>query len=313
MTARRGWLNLRQAAYFITVVEEGSFTRAADRLHLAQPSLSQQISALENHLGVTLLERTSRGVRPTPAGQAFLDGARVAVAAAEGAVARTRAAAGHGGGALHVATVTSLATWVLPGAVAHWQPRHAGVALRITEFPDRGTLEAFVADERADLGIGPRPAAWPGPVRALGSERFVVVVPGADPLAGRAGVHLAALADRDWVLYAPEHGLAQLVRGECAAAGFTPRGVVETRHVDAAIRLAAAGLGVAFVPEPAVPGELAGNRVDLVDPPLREVVAYARAAFTPTARAFVDLVRTLDVGLLRPTDPPKTDLPGIAT
>ncbi|EIV93786.1 LysR family transcriptional regulator [Frankia sp. QA3] len=296
----RGWLNLRQAAYFIVVAEEGSFTRAAARLHIAQPSLSQQIRALERQLDVDLLERTSRGVRPTAAGRVFLDGARSAVAAAEGAVARARATAGHGGGALHVATVTSLATWVLPRAVARWRPGHPGITLRITEFPDRRTLEAFMAGGEADVGIGPRPASWAGPVRWLGHERFVVVVPAADPRAGRAGVGLAVFADQDWVLYAPDHGLSELVREACAAAGFTPRGVVETRQVDAAARLAAAGLGAALVPEPAVPNDLAANRVDLAEPPLREVVAYARAAFTPAALGFVDLLAALDVGLARP-------------
>ncbi|WP_101831217.1 substrate-binding domain-containing protein, partial [Frankia canadensis] len=212
--------------------------------------------------------------------------------------------AGHGGGALHVATVTSLATWVLPRAVAHWRPRHTDVALRITEFPNRGALEAFMAAGEADVGIGPRPASWSGPVRWLGHERFVVVVPRTDPRAGLAGVALAAFADQDWVLYAPDHGLCQLVREVCAAAGFTPRGVVETRQVDAAVRLAAAGLGAALVPEPAVPHDLAAHRVDLADAPVREVVAYARAAFAPAALGFVDLVSTLDVGLTRPGGAP---------
>jgi DNA-binding transcriptional LysR family regulator len=160
-----------------------------------------------------------------------------------------------------------------------------------------------MAAGEADVGIGPRPSSWPGPVRWLGHERFVVVVPAGDPHAGRTDVALAAFAGRDWVLYAPDHGLCQLVREACAAAGFTPRGVVETRQVDAAARLAAAGLGAALVPEPAVPGDLAANRVDLVEAPVREVVAYARAAFAPVAQGFVDLVCTLDVGLTRSDDP----------
>lgn len=296
----RSWLNLRQAAYFIAVAEEGSFTRAADRLRIAQPSLSQQVSALEQRLEVSLLERTSRGVRLTTAGLTFLDGARAAVATADAAVTRTRASAGRGGGALHVAAVTSVATWILPRAVAQWRPRHLDVSLRITEFPDRATMETFVTDDQADIGVGPRPGTWAGPVRALGTERFVAVVPATDPRAGRSGVRLAELADQDWILYAPDHGLSQVVAQECRAAGFEPRGVVETRHVDAAVRLAAAGLGVTLIPEPAFPGDLAGHRVDLADPPLREVVAYARAAFTPAALSFVDLLCTLDVGLLRP-------------
>ncbi|CAO5164164.1 Transcriptional regulator [Frankia sp. AiPs1] len=303
----RGWLNLRQASYFVVVAQEGSFTRAARRLHLAQPSLSQQIHALEVALGAELFERTARGVRLTAAGQAFLDGVPAALAAAESAVGRARSAAGQGGGSLHVAAVSSLSTWVLPRAVAHWRPAHPGTALRITEFPARGALEEFVAAGRADVGIGPRPASWSGPLWSLGAERFAVVVPPGDPYAGRTGVALAAFAERDWVLYASEHGLAQVVAQACAVAGFQPRGVVETHQVDAAVRLAAAGLGVALVPGPAVPSDQHIGRVDLADPPLRDVVAYARidgwSQAGAVVRGFVDLLRTLDLGLVRPDRP----------
>jgi DNA-binding transcriptional LysR family regulator len=173
------------------------------------------------------------------------------------------------------------------------------VSLRITEFPDWRTLEGFVESGQADLAVGPRPITWSGSVRWVGNERFAVVAPATDRRAGHRGVDLGSFADSDWVLYAPEHSMRSLVLAACGAVGFTPQGVVETRQVDAAARLAAAGVGVALVPEQAIPADLDGHRVDLADPPVREVVAYARTSFDPPALAFVDILATLDIGFAR--------------
>ncbi|OHV67044.1 LysR family transcriptional regulator [Pseudofrankia sp. BMG5.36] len=301
----RPWLDLRQVGYFVAVAEERSFTAAAARLLISQPSLSQQIRALERQVGTDLLERSSRGVRLTPAGRAFLDAARGLLADAGTAVTRARAAAGLDGGILHVATLTSLATWVLPAAVVGFRERFADVPLRITEHPDRLGLEEFMAEGRADVAVGARPPDWAGPVRWLGDERYVLVVPPGDPRAGRVGVPLSAFAASDWVMYAPGHGLRTLVLEACGAAGFTPRAAVESRTVDAAARLAAAGVGVALVPGVAVGADLAARRVELADAPVVAVVGYARAAFPPRAAAFLDLLAELPVpGLARPGPTP---------
>ncbi|MBX6389160.1 MAG: LysR family transcriptional regulator [Frankia sp.] len=297
----RHLFSLRQAAYFVAVAEERSFTAAAARLRVAQPSLSQQVRALERQLGADLLERTSRGVTLTPAGRAFLDAARGVLADAGAAVARARAAAGLDAGTLHVATVTSLATWVLPAAVAAWRRRYADVPLRVTEFPDRMGLREWMAEGRADVAVGARPPDWAGPVRWLGDERYVLAVPADDPRAGATGVPLADFAGADWVMYAPGHGMRTLLLEACGAAGFTPRGVVESRNVDAAARFAAAGVGVALVPDAAMRGDLAAHRVELADAPVVAVVGFARAAFSPAAVAFLDLLTSLPVpGLTRP-------------
>ncbi|MBL7497723.1 LysR family transcriptional regulator [Frankia sp. CNm7] len=301
----RPWLDLRQVVYFVTVAEEGSFTAAAARLLVAQPSLSQQLRALERQLGMDLLERSSRGARLTPAGRAFLDAARGLLADADAAVGRARAAAGLDGDALHVATLTSLATWVLPKAVSRFRERFAAVPPRITEFPDRLGLEEYMAEGRADVAVGGRPPDWAGPVRWLGDERYVLVVPAGDPRAGATDVPLRVFAAADWVMYASGHGLRTLVLQACGAAGFTPRTAVEARTVDAAARLAAAGVGVALVPDAAVRTDLVAHRVELADAPVVAVVGYARAAFSPTAAAFLDLLAALPLpGLVRPPSAP---------
>lgn len=303
------WLDLRQVGYFVAVAEERSFTAAAGRLHVSQPSLSQQVRALERQVGTDLLERSSRGALLTPAGRAFLDAARGLLADAGAAVTRARAAAGIDGGILHVTTLTSLATWVLPVVVAAFRERFPDVPLRLTEHPDRLGLEEFMAEGRADVAVGARPPDWAGPARWLGDERYVLVVPPGDPRAGRSEIPLRAFAAADWVMYAPGHGLRTLVLEACGAAGFTPRTAVESRTVDAAARLAAAGLGVALVPDVATSGDLAARRVELADAPVVAVVGYARAALPPRAAAFLDLFAELPLpGLVRPP-PTSSGLP----
>jgi DNA-binding transcriptional LysR family regulator len=297
-------LDLRQVAYFVAVAEARSFTAAAAQLLVAQPSLSQQVRALERQVGADLLDRSSRGTTLTPAGRAFLAAARGLLADADAAVTGARAAAGLDGGTLRVAALTSLATWVLPVAIAAFRQRFADIPLRLTEFTSRPGLEECMAEGRADVAVGARPPDWAGPVRVLGAERYTLVVPRGHPRAGQCGVPLAAFAGADWVHYAAGHGLRTLVQEACGAAGFTPRVAVECRSVDAAARLAASGLGVALVPDAAASDGLAGHRVELAGAPVVAVVGYARTAFSPPAAAFLDLVTELPIpGLIRPAVP----------
>jgi DNA-binding transcriptional LysR family regulator len=293
--------SLRQISYLLAVVDDGSFTAAARRMRVAQPSLSQQIRVLERRIGTDLLRRGPRGISLTPAGQAFVGEARAALASARAAAERARGAAGLDAAApLHVATVTSIATWLLPDAAVAWRARHGGRPLRITEFPDRGGLEAWMAAGGAELAIGPRPLAWSGPVRLLGSEPYVAMVPERefDRLGGPAGarISVAALADADWVLYSPGHGLHEFVLGLCRRAGFIPRAAVETRQIDSATRMAAAGLGVAIVPVGCVPSELKRHRRDLLGVPSLDVVAYTRDEMSDSAADLVEAVVRTGLG-----------------
>ncbi len=126
---------------------------------------------------------------------------------------------------------------------------------------------------------------------SLGWERLVVVLPPDDPARATGDpVALPSLAGRDWVLFEREHALAQLTETLFAAAGFTPRPAVRTAQIAAAPVLAAAGLGPALVPENVVPGALRRS-VRRLDPPrARELCGYTRTAWSPLARAFLDLL-----------------------
>lgn len=280
-------MNLRQLEYFTVIAEEGSFTRASERLLVAQPSLSQQIGALEAELGGRLLERLPRGVRLTMAGQSFLPEARAALAHANRARRSVRMAIGLESGQLQIATNTSTAAGVLPSVLRRWQEMHPGIEVSLSEFLHRRLLEDAVSNGDGDMAVGSPPAGWQGAIEALGWEEFVLVLPHGDPMLRRRSVDLADLAERRWVHFARDHGLAELVDQRCAAAGFTPRVAVRTSQVLAAPLFAAAGLGPALVPDHIVPDAVRELARPAKPRLVRQVVAFARD-WSPATRAFVD-------------------------
>jgi len=288
-------MNLRQINYLLAIVEEGSFTRAARRLAVAQPSLSQQVRALERELGGPLLERMPNGVQLTAAGRAFLPEARSAAAHAARAAEAARERLGVPSRELGVATVTSLAVGLLPAALARWHRVHSETTVYLHEFPHRAEMHLAVRGGLGDLGIGPRPSNWPGPIHPLGWEEFVIVLPAYDSLAqnGNKSVALSKLADRDWVLLDPAHGLSDLTLRACAQAGFVPRAAVRTGQVTAAAALAAAGLGPTLLGSHVVPEGLDAALLRVRPRQVREVVAFTRSAWSPAAEEFIELIGEL--------------------
>jgi DNA-binding transcriptional LysR family regulator len=287
-------MTLRQLAYWLAVVDSGSFTRAAKEMRVSQPSLSQQIRALEAELGGELIERLPRSVRLTAAGKAFLPYAWTAVRSADRAARAARTALQQELGELEICTVSSIAVGLLPQLIRAWHERGHGRVVRLHEYAHRRLVEEAMRHGVGDIGIGPAPRQWSGPVRTLGWEEFVVVLPPTDQLAGRRTLPLSALASREWVVFSRDHGLNDLVTTACQAAGFEPLRAVETSQVESAARLAAAGIGPAMVPENIVPEGLDAAILRL-DPPVgRELTVYARAEWAPLDTAFMEVIA--DVG-----------------
>ena len=284
-------MTLRQLQYLVAVVDEGSFARAAPALFVSQPTLSQQVRALEDEIGGPLLERLARGVRPTPAGGALLPAARAALAAAERARRSARMVLGLEAGELELATVGTVALGLLPPVLRRWRRRHRGRAVRVREHGDAPTLARAVAEGSADLGIGPRPEEWTGPLESLGWEELMLILPPGDPLRrGDGPVPLAALSEREWVLFERDHALAELTERLCAGEGFTPRAALRSAQIAGVAALAAAGLGPALLPSNIVAPALRSS-VRSVDPPrARELCAFTRSDWSPLARAFLELV-----------------------
>src|ERR1700704_5720001 len=286
-------MNIRQLSCFVAVVDEGSFTRAARTIGIAQPSLSQHIRALEEELNGRLLERLPRGVALTPAGRVLLPEARAAVRAVVRGRRGARSALALEAGELEIATVLSMAVGLLPRYIKIWHERYPDVGIRLHEFRHRSLLEDAVEQGIADFAIGPLPVrAWEGPLEVISWEEFVIVVPRSDALAGRSSVRLEELADREWVLYHQDHGLAGVLEETCRRAGFNPRGAVRTSQAEGAARLASAGLGPALVPDNIVLPGIEGSVLRLEPRLIRDVAAYARTEWSPTSAALIDLIGT---------------------
>jgi DNA-binding transcriptional LysR family regulator len=286
-------MNVRQLTCFVAVVEDGSFTRAARRVGIAQPSLSQHIRALEEELGGAVLERHPRGISLTPAGRSLLPEARAAVRAVERVRRAARAALALESGDLEIATVLSMAVGLLPRYIRRWHERHPNIGVRLQEFRHRTLLEQAVEQGIADFAIGPLPLrTWDGLLEPVSWEEFVIVAPPNDPLARRGAVSLEQLADREWVLYHPDHGLAGILEEVCRRAGFSPRGTVRTSQAEGAARLASAGIGPALVPDNIVLPGIEGRVLHLDPPLIRDVAVYARTTLSPSGAAFVEVLRS---------------------
>src|SRR3954454_12072014 len=175
-------MSLRQMEYLVAVVEEGSFTRAAQRLFVTQPALSHQIKALEESVGGALLERRPHAVYLTPMGRAFLPHATAAVRAADEAY---RAASGVGqleAGELRLAMLHSIALGVVPAAIRAWRLAHPEVSFELHEYVNMDQLNEEMRLGVADVAVSSRPRRWDGPLRSLGLEDLVVVLAVDDPL-----------------------------------------------------------------------------------------------------------------------------------
>jgi DNA-binding transcriptional LysR family regulator len=283
-------MELRQLRYLVAIADEGSFTRAAERLHVAQPGVSAQIKRLEAELGHTLLERGARSVRPTEIGAAVLAHARAAVAAAD-AVGRTvDEFAGLLRGRVAVGTVTSFSADV-PGVLAAFHERHPAVEITLGE-QDSATLLDGLRAGRLDLALVSLASAPPPgiAVEVVTDEAFVAAVGAGDPLADRTEVRLAALRERDLICLPRGTGLRAVLDAACAEAGWQPRIAFEAGDPFMLARLAVRGLGVAILPE-SVPAQVEGlHPVALTRPRLRGQLALAWRAdgpSSPAARALI--------------------------
>jgi DNA-binding transcriptional LysR family regulator len=244
-------VELRQLRYFIAVAEAGNFSRAAANLHMSQPPLSMQVKALEEDLGVQLLERSNHGATLTPAGAAFLEEARAALARLESARQRAQLVSRGEIGRLSVGFVSIADYGVLPPALKAFRARYPHVEVQLHEL----TTDAQIRELRAnqlDLGIALAPLEEPDlDFARLHDEELVLALPSSHR-AGRAqeAVDLRTLAAESFIVpprdIAP--GLHDLIIGQCRAAGFAPRITQHARQMQTVISLVASGMGYALVP-----------------------------------------------------------------
>jgi len=245
-------MELRHLRYFVAVAEELHFSRAAVRLHMSQPPLSQQIQALEQELGVQLFERRRSGVTLTEAGHNFLRQVYVVLEQAERAVSVAQRAGRGEVGVLEVGFTGSMPfSEVMPRVLHDFRAAHPGVQLHLRELTSRDQIENLAAD-KLDVGFI-RPTRHDQIValhtRMLLSEPLVVALHASHPLAQQKRLTLAMLADEPFIVYSRwlGSGLHQQVLSLCLKAGFSPRIVQEVHEMPTIIGLVSAGIGVGLV------------------------------------------------------------------
>lgn len=245
-------MELRHLRYFVAVAEDLSFTRAASRLNIAQPALSQQIKNLEAEVGTALLHRLPRGVALTGPGALFAEDARAILAAVEAARTRARRAAAGELGVMRIGFTGSASfNPFVTGAIRDYRTACPDVAVELVEEPT-AMLLAGVKAGRIDVAFL-RPA--PGEVgrlwsRHLFDEPMVAAVPANHPIAARGTVRLADLADEAFIFYPRRNGRAlyDAIMSACAAAGFTPRIAQGAPQLASVVNLVATGIAIAIVP-----------------------------------------------------------------
>lgn len=243
-------MELRQLRSFVAVAEDLHFGNAARRLRIAQPALSRQIQALEKELAVQLLFRNRRRVQITPAGQVFLDRARLILTRAEEAALAAQQASGGASGSLSIGFVGSATYEILPEVLRAFRSAAPSVHLTLSEMTVQAQLDALT-EKRIDVGLLRIPAKTEGIIfRAVSREPLYVAMPSSHRLAQMPAIRLSALAGEPFVLY-PDHpkpSWTEFVMGLCQQAGFQPLIAQRTVEIQTTLSLVAAGIGISIVP-----------------------------------------------------------------
>jgi DNA-binding transcriptional LysR family regulator len=244
-------IELRHLRHFVAVADELHFRRAAIRLGMTQPPLSQSIARLEAALHLELFDRSRRQIRLTEAGHAFLDSARSLLDSIEQAVATAQAAADGRIGRLRMTYVGTASYALLPRLVAKYRERYPLVHVDMIERTSAAQVEALVRGE-ADVGLVRIPMAEIPALRfeTIDSEPFVVALPEKHPLADSGNLRLPQLARESFVMFPAREAPAYHARivNACLDAGFAMTVAQEAVQMHTIVGMVAAGLGIALVP-----------------------------------------------------------------
>ncbi|MEK3881395.1 LysR family transcriptional regulator [Paenibacillus sp. PL2-23] len=286
-------MELRQLQYVIQIAAEKNFSRAADKLHIAQPSLSQQLSKLEQELGVLLFRRTTNSVELTQAGQVFVDKSQVILDAVEQLKQEMDDMAQMRRGRLVVGTLPITGSHILPLVLPAFGSLYPQIEVVLVEESTL-KLEQLTASGGTDLSLLTLPLIDSTlTYEPYMEEQICLAVPPQHPLAGRQdAVEIEELKAEPFIKLKRGHGFRQITLELCENAGFTPQIVFESSNIETVQSLVAGGMGIAFVPRMLTrpPGaEFAPVYVRLSSKPTRTLVVASRKGryLSKAAQAFI--------------------------
>lgn len=287
-------MTLQQLLYFVAVAEARHFTRAAERVHVAQPSLSKQIQTLESELGAPLFSRARGHVALTPAGEALLPVAKRILSDVDTARLEVAELVGLRRGRVRLGATPSLCVAVLADVLRRFHDAYPGVRLQVQESGSRDLTHALTRGE-LDLALiivppqGVDAALTSTPI--LRESLVVASAAGGVHTPTRDPVRLSALRDTQLVMFRDGYDLRETTLQACRQAGFEPALAVEGGEMDAVLRFVEADLGVAVVPSMVLAGRPSLRATALASPGLRRTVALAHRTDVPptnAARAFLE-------------------------
>ncbi|MFJ4373818.1 LysR family transcriptional regulator [Pseudomonas japonica] len=285
-------MNLKQIEYALAVAETGSFTRAAERCHVVQSALSHQVARLEEQLGAALFERSSRWVRLTAAGEAFVPSARTALEAARRIADEVAAACGEVRGSLSIGEISSLTALDLVDLLAGFHHQYPRVDIRWL----MGKSEVMIGDVRerrldvAFIGVWPGESLEGVEWRLLAKEELVAVLPLEHPLVIHKRLALADLEDQPLVDFQAGTGARRQTDEAFAAAGLRHRVQFEVGTTGLIEKFVQRGLALGLVAERIATGFERVAVLPVSDAPVRHLYAIWSKTPTPAASAFIQLL-----------------------
>jgi len=292
-------VELRHVEYFVAVAEELSFTRAAERLNMAQSPISEQIRKLERELETTLFIRTTRSVELTPAGRLFYEQATALLASAKRAADSARLAGKGRLGRLAVGFGGSATYDLMPQLIRAYKQRYPDVVLEVRSEMLTPTQVAGLLDDTLSVGLLRPPVNADGlVVEVVREDPLVVLLPVSHPLASRVELTLGDLRDQPFISYpsSPPSSVFLTVMSAFRQAGVSPHIHQEVAETSSLVALVAAGLGIALAPAPTRHLRIPG----VTHRPLKEpaitmplAMAYKTGPVSPLVRGFLETVRSV--------------------
>lgn len=292
-------MEFRLLQYVIQIAAERNFSRAAEKLHIAQPSLSQQLSKLEKELGVLLFKRSTNSVELTHAGSVFVEKAQRIVDMTEQLRREMEDIAELRKGRIVIGSLPMTGSHLLPHVLIAFRSAYPEIELALVE-ETTSQLEQLTASGGTDVCLLSLPMNEPSlAYEPLVEEEIYLAVPPEHRLARAAGeraVPIAELKDEPFVLLKKGQGFRAIAHNLCAEAGFSPRAVFESNNIETVQSLVAAGMGIAFVPQMVTRSQVNGHApvyVRLAGAPTRTlVIAYRKGRYlSHAAEAFIATFR----------------------